>query len=435
MKEFLVGFAKEDITPPVGTLLFGYPSIRPAERILDPLSAGAAVIVQGNKKACLISVEVACISPEMDEKIRIAVAEATQLDKGDILIASTHTHSGPLTRTLDGWGVQDEDYLFGVMLPACANAAKKALGGAKPAEMGIGSAETYVGMNRREVTADGQIALGQNPDGIYDPTLTAVTFRSESGESIGTILHVGIHPTSAGGNLSITRDWPGGMIDRVEEITGAPCIFFNGAEGNTGPRLSNGKTIGDDALMQGLASVAAEDAENAYRSITEFKVPELKLFKGKVLLPFVEPPTLEEVTAQLTKMGAKEDQHEVDIPKYAKLSRIKEMLEEGESFPKGIEMDVMVMALDEFAVVPTPFEAFCEISMEIKEKSPFANTVILGMANGSHGYLPTEEQIPYGGYEVAEFYAEGVLDLVTYTDKIFVEANVELLKKLKEEEA
>ena len=67
------------------------------------------------------------------------------------------------------------------------------------------------------------------------------------------------------------------------------------------------------------------------------------------------------------------------------------------------------------------------------EKSPFANTLLIGMANGSHGYLPTEEQIPYGGYEVAEFYAEGILDLATDTDKTFVRANLELLNKIKAE--
>jgi hypothetical protein len=46
-----------------------------------------------------------------------------------------------------------------------------------------------------------------------------------------------------------------------------------------------------------------------------------------------------------------------------------------------------------------PFEAFVEMGLELKKRSPFAHTVVVGLANGRHGYLPTAEQHPWGGYE------------------------------------
>ena len=38
--------------------------------------------------------------------------------------------------------------------------------------------------------------------------------------------------------------------------------------------------------------------------------------------------------------------------------------------------------------------------MQIKAKSPFKNTYIIGLANLAIGYIPTHEAIAQGGYEV-----------------------------------
>ena len=40
-----------------------------------------------------------------------------------------------------------------------------------------------------------------------------------------------------------------------------------------------------------------------------------------------------------------------------------------------------------------------EIGLEIKEKSPFERTFLIGLANGGYGYLPPPNQHKLGGYE------------------------------------
>jgi hypothetical protein len=52
------------------------------------------------------------------------------------------------------------------------------------------------------------------------------------------------------------------------------------------------------------------------------------------------------------------------------------------------------------AIWSAPVELFCEISNEVRERSPFPFTFYFGYTNGWLGYLPTEEEYKHGGYEV-----------------------------------
>jgi neutral ceramidase len=55
---------------------------------------------------------------------------------------------------------------------------------------------------------------------------------------------------------------------------------------------------------------------------------------------------------------------------------------------------------DNIGIWAAPLELFCEISNEIRDRSPFPFTFYYGYTNGWLGYLPTEEEWKHGGYEV-----------------------------------
>ena len=46
-----------------------------------------------------------------------------------------------------------------------------------------------------------------------------------------------------------------------------------------------------------------------------------------------------------------------------------------------------------------PFETLVEIGLELKDRSPMKQTMVIGLANGRYGYLPTPAQHRLGGYE------------------------------------
>ena len=57
------------------------------------------------------------------------------------------------------------------------------------------------------------------------------------------------------------------------------------------------------------------------------------------------------------------------------------------------------LRIGDLAVCALPFETLVEIGLDLKKRSPFPRTMVIGIANGYNGYLPTPEQHKLGGYE------------------------------------
>ena len=425
-----MGMAKADITPKLGCLLYGYPSVRHADRVADRLEVGVIALNNGAETLLMISNDICAVNLDICEDFRTKIAEATGVKKANILHSCIHTHSGPVTKNAAGWGTADMDYIYGALFEGTVDAAHKAIDSMQLAVMGVGTSESMAGINRREIDANGNVILGQNPDGPYDPTLIVVSFKSLNGQNLGSFVHFAVHPTVAGANLSITRDWPGYMIDRITEITGAPCMYINGAEGDIGPRLSNGRTIADDSYLPEIGNIAADDAEKAYNKIEEFIIPELKIKSGMILFPFAEIPTLEEVEQKIIDMGDPDKLVETDILKHAQLCKLKALYESGEQVPTEKVVEQTVISIGGIAMVPFPFEAFCNFALALREKSPYENTILLGLTGGSYGYLPTEDQIPLGGYEIESFFAASVPPFSHKLGEHLISENVNLLNEL-----
>ncbi|MBR4881793.1 MAG: hypothetical protein IKU19_07655, partial [Clostridia bacterium] len=92
--------------------------------------------------------------------------------------------------------------------------------------------------------------------------------------------------------------------------------------------------------------------------------------------------------------------------------------------------EVFLMRIGDFAVLTFPTETFVTYGLQIQERSPFDNTVVVSCANGyGRGYICTPEALAEGGYE-----ALGSL----YTGEngdMLVEAAMDLLNKAKGEQA
>lgn len=434
MEQFQVGFSRHSITPAVGARLYGYPGARASKVLHDDLFVNALALAAKGETALLISVDLCVLEQATNDDLRKKIAQEVGIPAEKIILAMIHTHSGPSTAgssTADnGWGSMDMDYVEKILFPQTISAAKEAVKNLTPAHMGIGETSSLAGINRREMTADGKVILGQNPDGPFDDKMRVLSFARLTGEPIVSLIHYGCHPTAAGQAPEISRDWPGYMVDRLEKETGAPAVFVNGAEGDIGPRLSNGMTTGDMELMKEVGIVAGEDAVRAYKNIHSYCEPEFKVKSDMLVLPYRKLPTVEETKAAIEALGDPAKLIEVDILIYERYKNILSHYEQNLPMETHWKFRQTYISLGPVVFVPYPMEMFCQISLNQQARSPFTYTLCLSNANGSIGYLPTEDQIPLGGYEIDSFQSYNVFILEEKAEVQIVEENAKLLNKL-----
>lgn len=444
---FKIGVAREIVSPPLGTPLYGYAFQRTAKSVNDDLNVSAIAINQGNITAMMLSADIVSIGKELGDRIRMLISEETKIPTKNITFSATHTHSGPAIKTANGWGNANVEYIEEILIPQSIKAAKSALEAVEPALMGVGTTRSEVGVNRRELNIDGEILLGQNPYGVFDPEMTVISFQSPSGKPIANIIHYGAHGTASGRNTEITRDWMGVMVDGVERETNAITVFFNGAEGDVGPRLSNGQTTGDVgdwtltdiptgniAYAKELGALATIDAIRAYKSIKEYKEVSFKLQCGTLQLPYDAPPTLEAAKERLEELGDPSKLIEVENREYAKLCGIIELYEKNLPIKTHFTFEQTIFAFNSTVFVPFPFELFSEIALRMRTYSPFDHTLCLCNTNDSNFYLPSYDQMERGGYEIEIFRRGNVYKLNDRMDDIIIKENMKLLNTVFKQE-
>ncbi|MBO4423866.1 MAG: hypothetical protein J5879_10520 [Clostridia bacterium] len=428
---FKAGAAKEDITPKIGTLLYGYVPDSVSTSVHDGLELTAVAFSQGEENALLVSMSVGDVQTELAAELKKIAAEAAGIEPSDVIIAATHTHSAPNVSGLEGWGDVDREYTDTVLIPALSSASRRAFSGLAQAEIAVGVIRSEIGINRRQQLQNGDVALGQNPWGCFDPAMTLLSLRrKDDGAGIVNIIHYGCHGTSAGNNREITRDWPGVMTDRLSRETGVLTTFFNGALGDVGPRLTNGQTVGNIKYTEELGGAAASDALRAYKALGVCKDGSLKVIKGTVSIPRKPLPPLDEVKANLQRFP--EPDKIVNITRL-EYSHYKAALDEYEAgcpdYERSFSYAQSIISLGDIVFVPFPFEIFSEISMRLRAYSPFTYTLPVSNANGYAAYLPSRDQLVRGGYEVGCFRFNGAHPLSDDADQIIIEENLKLMEK------
>lgn len=432
MDQLHLGVAREIITPEIGGQLYGYRPNIFSERVADDLTATAFYFKQGDKECILISVTVCSVKTELSDSILQQIQEQTGVFKENCILCAIHTHSGPNLTGDVGWGDVDAAYRDNIFVPRVLSAAKKATQTAVPVTMGVASGNSYVGVNRRELTLDNKITFGQSPWSCFNPKMTVISFRDATDKPVANLIHYGAHCTGAGHNHEVTRDWAGVMIDGLEKESGAITAFINGPEGDVGPRLSNGRTIGDLNLAYELGAIGAEDAKGIYRQIADYTVPRLQVCTKVCEVPYKPRMTKEEAQAMYEQF--KDKTVNISGMRRATALQVLESYEKGMEEQKSDDFLQTMIAFDNTVLVSFPYEPFSEIGLRIDKAFPNAQILSVALANGTKGYFITEDAICRGGYEVNCFLYWGVQSYVENADWYLVQNTVENIKNVITEE-
>ena len=443
MSKLIAGVARANITPPVGMLMSGYASrTDPATGIHDELNTVVIYLHDGEMEAALVTTDLISISAEGTARVREACAAASGVPPENILVAFAHTHGGPQTNLHRSDPADELKAAYAtVVVQKMAGALSEAKRNAVPVRMGYGRQDCYFGKNRREHRPDGTIAIGFNPDGPTSPIVDVIRLdRLDTGDPLSLIFSYACHGTTLrGDNLLYTAEFSGlakSFADSQLPTSKSAFIAFCSADIDPWPHSDfekcerYGKQLGC-AVVQ--AALDIEDMVEDLRIAVASQDFRLKLERE---------PSLEEAKEKLKETQAAADKELAEKSEGEKktLSRSTERnlrgaeelvkaLENGET-NFGVSGEIQALAIGDCAIVGMPGEIFVKIGLEIVEKSPFARTIAISHTNGAIGYVPTEDQVPLGGYEVerARAHKYGIY-IAPDSDQVLIDGSLAALQK------
>ncbi len=432
MNEVLkLGVAREVITPELGGMLYGYPSCPHSTGVHDDLHVTVFAFSQGQMKALMISVELCTIRTDIVDQLRQDTEAMFGIPKSHILLNSTHTHSGPAMGGDGGqWGEFDYPYYNDIFRPAFFAAVEQALKVMEPVTVGTAVGKSQVGINRRELTLEDKVTLGENEWGPYNPNMTVISFRKESGELMANMIAYGAHGTSAGASTLITRDWSGGMIDAMEKHTGAVTAFFQGAEGDVAPRKIRTLPYACMEQTEALSKIAAADAIRIFDSISGYQPVSVAVREDTLRLPVHPRMPYDELCRRCDAVTDINKLKLMERVEYRFNLKVKASYEEGYQEVEYEEVNQILFAIGDVIFAGTGFELFSEIAMRIDKAFPEKNVISLACTNGKGGYFPTRSQLPLGGYEIDSFRCRNVQRLVDDADFHFIKETIRNINEL-----
>ena len=108
-------------------------------------------------------------------------------------------------------------------------------------------------------------------------------------------------------------------------------------------------------------------------------------------------PSGSEITAAKKVIATNPDE-QADLPRLA-VAYAKRTLAAANRKEDYVDVKLQALRVGDLVICGIPFETFVEIGLELKQHSPFGTTMVIGLANGRYGYLPTPRQHRLGGYE------------------------------------
>jgi hypothetical protein len=233
----------------------------------------------------------------------------------------------------------------------------------------------YMAHNRRLVAPGGVVPLWENrdrrPTSPVDPTVGILRVEDLSGKPRALAVHYACHPVALMTAGVVSRDYPGAMVDYVEEQLGGDCMamFLQGAAGDLDPydlhglRGENRFNIARQAgisLGKGAMRVAA-----ALKPIPDDGRPILRVKESALTIP-------------------------------------------NRSGNRTTDVGLLTVTIGrQLALAAIPGEPFIQHQLDLARRSPVAGTFLLGYAYCGRGtpfvvYIPTAQAVKEGGYGAAE---------------------------------
>jgi hypothetical protein len=387
---------KVNITPKTTVWIAGYAArTAPAVGVLDSLYAKVVVFEdEAANVGVFITADVLGFPKGISDTIRQRIAQNHGIPLDNILLNSSHTHSGPVLENAlsDIYPLNEKRrkqiaaysrLLETKIITMVDEAIKKRA----EANVAVGHGVTRFAVNRRE-NSESDIVTTYELQGPSDhdvPVLKITHARNDS--LLAVIMGYACHPTVLNG-LEWSGDYPG-VAQRVIEkkYPGATALFFQGCGGDQNPiprrSVSLMKQYGRE-----LAAAVEQVLESENMQPLE---PELATGYSEITLDMVQPPD----TAELRQVI---DDHDGFQQQWAE--RLLSQLQTGKSLRTTYPYPVQFWCLGEQLLVSLGGEVVVDYAIKIKQLLG-QDTFVIGYSNDVMAYIPSVRILREGGYEGA----------------------------------
>lgn len=380
--------------------------------IHDPMHAKVLLLVQGDVRGAIVTLELPSVRPwELTDSLRAYASELLYVPYENLWLVMTHDLSAPHTPKAEDGRRQH----MAVLTSAVEAASRAALASLTPVRARYYENRCNVNANRDMQSADGWW-VGIHGSGPSDKTLSLIRFEDAAGAPVAAIYSYSLKSSvlegavMSDGKRYASGDVTGRANQKAEGRMGCPVLFVMGAAGEQVPRQKanylaldkNGHFHPVNLAEEGYAILEAlsdelSEAICSAEAVAEL-TPELAFQKisfhadGQISYPntLPEPPVT----------------HYDYVPT------------PGEDIPVwGLRIGNLVMLGVKPEIVTPVFE-------QLRAASPFAHTMMATLVNGGQGYIAADsdyERYTYPGLKTPFFRG---------TDRVFLGQTKAFLKML-----
>ena len=401
------GFARLDVTPPLGLSLAGYFEDRRSDGILDPIELNAVAVTAADETVLLITADLI----SMDAKHALAIRRLIEGELGvpahHIAINCLHQHT--TVRVGAGlFGVQGGSYLE-VLYRKFADVARLALADCREARLGLAEVEAAEQLSfiRRYRMKDGSVATNpfsrveqiDHPIGTPDNKIRLLRFFREGAKDIA-LVNFCTHPDVIGGT-KFSADWPGFARRFVErDLENVHCALFNGAQGDTN-HLDPYNLQACRADRYGFSAHMGRVIADGVLSVFDRTEPcEAERVCGRVAEVLVKTRTDgEERYDEMVAFYKAYEEGRLDRkPGIAELGEARRIIAI-RTDPIYRPVTVTAIGIGDVLFIGFGGEPFTEYAHRLRRELSCKMLLTGCNTNGSVGYLPTKAAFEEGGYE------------------------------------
>jgi hypothetical protein len=405
------GFAKVDITPPLDRIdVYGigywYKRSVRFTGVRDPLYARTLLLGTNEFRYVIISVDSIFDSYGFAEEASDRISRTLGIDRGNVFITCTHTHSSPL---IDRNNTQQGMEYGPLLTERIVQSAIEANLNSFAANVSLSARPVPdVVYNRRPLLKNGRIPELHQPlskDLLADPgpvndTMTIVKFRANDGRLIGGLCHFGIHGVAVQCSELISSDCMGRAIQRAEAGSDAVLLHLSGACGDIDP-IAMGSDEALETMTTRLYAGIRGVIEAEERRIQQPIIATAYQGHLRAARRATRPAAWlhKEREALLSGANQHDEHHHHSGAGYEAFLLAEE--ERVSALPAEFDISYQLLMCGPLVLVGIGGEVFTCSGLALQSIYPAVCVLPVGLTGGAAGYLPTSEMYEQGGYEVA----------------------------------